>query len=298
MKLSVATLAAAATALLAATPVVADFHYGFPWGTFNAWAKTIDKKNVTWYHHWQDGYVKELKGLEYVPTFWGPTKMHEWHQRKKEIHDMHIEHILSFNEPDIKGQANIDPDTAVSLFMQELQPYALKGIKVSAPQMVWDMDWISKFMDKCHAAGCKISFMALHWYGGPDEIDSFKNWVKRIHDKFNLPIWMTEYGLTNKSNPSQKDVDRFMRETIEWMKSQPYVERAAWNGCFDVLNPPDSFLSPMNAYFADNGAATRLTASTWLAGLGNIFASNPSLKVVDNTPNTKGHKSQHKRLLM
>ena len=86
---------------------------------------------------------------------------------------MHIEHILSFNEPDIKGQANIDPDTAVSLFMQELQPYALKGIKVSAPQMVWDMDWISKFMDKCHAAGCKISFMALHWYGGPDEIDSF-----------------------------------------------------------------------------------------------------------------------------
>ena len=78
------------------------------------------------------------------------------------MNHLHIEHLLAFNEPDVKGQANIDPDTAVGLFMQELQPYARKGVKVSSPQMVWDLDWLSKFLNICHEAGRSISCLAIH----------------------------------------------------------------------------------------------------------------------------------------
>ena len=302
MKLSMLALCIMA-ASLAVSSVLADFQYGLPWGGDSRWAASIAKKSSSWYHHWENGLVHELGHLEYVPTFWGPTKWSQWNKRKHEMNHLHIEHLLAFNEPDVKGQANIDPDTAVGLFMQELQPYARKGIKVSSPQMVWDLDWLSKFMNKCHEAGCSISFIALHWYGGPRDIEALKKWVRSVHDKFKMPIWITEYGLNAKSNPSDDDTIGFLAESLEWMSTQPYIHRVAWNGCYDVGSKPDSFISAKNAYFKDGSGALRAIAHAWFSGKGNILMSNPNFKIVNNTRNSADdslsrHKAHRKRFLL
>lgn len=179
----------------------------------------------------------------------------------------------------------MSPDDAVHEFMKELQPYAEDGIRVSSPQMVYNMAWLNEFMEKCQDAGCDVSFIALHWYGGPNDLGAFKKWVSGVHDKFQKPIWITEFGLTNDSNPSDDQVNQFMEEVITWMSQQDYIERAAWNGCYDINNPPDEYATPRNAFFVNSGSH-RTTAITWLAGVGNsnlLFAE-------------KKHKNNHKRM--
>lgn len=257
------------SALLVAVPVAADFAYGIPWATDNNWAASMTEKTVSWYHHWQDGPVDTIhKKVEYVPMYWGTKKKDLWNKRKAQFHKNLPKNILAFNEPDIETQAGMSPSEAVEEFMDELQPYAERGVNVSSPQMVYDLEWLDQFMDKCKLAGCNISFMALHWYGGHQDFDSFTNWIESVYKKFKLPIWVTEYGLTSASDPSDDEVNDFMNKTVHWMKSQDYIERAAWNGCYNVHNPPDEFATPLNAFFS-NGGALRNTAYTWLSGIGN-----------------------------
>lgn len=311
------TFAAATSAVvvLSAAPASAKFGNGLPWAADNNWAKKIPEGAISWYHHWERGYVPQMpKGTEYVPTFWGPEKWDDWNQRKSEISKHNSKHILAFNEPDVASQANMSPDEAVSLFMKELQPYAEQGIRVSSPQMVFNMDWLNQFMDKCHSAGCNVSFMALHWYGSYKDMDKFQNWVKNVHKNFNLPIWVTEFGITAESNPSQDQVNKFADEAIKWMAKQDYVERAAWNGCYDISTPPDQYATPLNAMF-NNGGSFRQLANIWLpalaaAGLhhkenhssGNsrrhaqMIKRSPSFKAETAKRNNKAEKKERKPL--
>ncbi|WFD07373.1 hypothetical protein MVES1_002737 [Malassezia vespertilionis] len=258
-------------AALLFSPALGKFLSGVPWGTDNRWAYKLPKDSVSWYHHWEKGMIFQMpSSCEYVPTFWGPSKQGDWNMRKFEIATNNkIKSILAFNEPDVPSQASMTPEQAVALFMKELQPYAEKGYQVSSPQMVFNMDWLSRFMSQCHDAGCKISFMALHWYGAPTDMDKFTAWVDGVYQKFKLPIWITEYGLTSGSNPSDEQVMNFLRGTTEWIASKPYVQRAAWNGGYDISAPPDAFATPLNAFFVGNGDSYRSTANYWFNGLPN-----------------------------
>ncbi|WFD20697.1 hypothetical protein MCAP1_002949 [Malassezia caprae] len=269
MKISSVALASCIGALWAAVPVAADFAYGLPWAADNRWAGSMTDKTVSWYHHWQDGKVSTInKNVEFVPMYWGPKKKSHWNHRKIDILKHSPNHILAFNEPDIETQAGMTPKEAADEFMKELQPFAEKGINVSTPQMVYDIGWLESFMKHCKSKGCKISFVALHWYGGHQDLDAFTHWIETVHNKFNLPIWVTEFGLTSASNPSEHQVKKFMQKAIDWMSSKDYVERAAWNGCYDVNDPPDGFATPLNAFFSTGGSLRDL-AHTWLAGKGN-----------------------------
>lgn len=266
MKFSSIAITSCFAALWAAAPVTAKFAYGVPWAADNRWAGSVTNKTVSWYHHWEDGPVSNIhKKVEYVPMYWGPKKKGDWHRRKAYIEKHKPKNILAFNEPDIESQAAMTPSEAVSEFMKELQPFADKGINVSSPQMVYDIGWLESFMDKCKAKGCKISFVALHWYGGYQDIDAFTRWIDTVYNKFKLPIWVTEFGVTAASNPNADQVKDFMEKAIDWMGSKDYVVRAAWNGCYNMHNPPDEFATPLNAFF-NNGGALRDTAHTWLAG--------------------------------
>lgn len=277
--LSTVTAVTSALAIICADSASAKFGFGIPWGADNRWAKNIPDGVISWYHHWQMGYVAEMpKDVEYVPTFWGPQKYLDWEFRKAEISKFNSSHILAFNEPDVASQANLDPKTAAHLWMKELQPYALKGKNVSSPQMVYNMDWLEEFMDEC--SNCKIGFMALHWYGSYKDMDLFKAWVQNVHQKFKLPVWVTEFGITSASKPSQQQVNDFASEAIQWLEAQDYVERAAWNGGYDVANPPDDYATPLNALFS-SGGQFRSLANVWLPQL--------SIKLAQRNHQRRGH---------
>ncbi|TKY88176.1 hypothetical protein EX895_002886 [Sporisorium graminicola] len=272
---------------------------GLPWGCdpncFKG-LKSTRHTDITFYHHWQDGCVPELDklGFEYVPTFWGPTKWSEWEKVKAELrHRPQPKYMLACNEPDVQGQADLGPQAAARLWMQELKPFADKGVQVGSPQVCWNMQWLEQFMSECHKLGCNISFIALHWYGSWHDFDKFTHWISSVHDAFHLPIWITEYGITQASGGSQHDIKDFHVRAVQWMRQQGYVKRSAWLGGFPVNQKPDPYPSSLNSYFNDDGSARDLLWWASHSGGGNSWLNLPGIskrKVAEEALNEKAYK--------
>ncbi|PWZ01278.1 glycoside hydrolase [Testicularia cyperi] len=255
MRFTIQLLAIVAMALCAISGSKADLQRGLAWGVNDNLGPKIAKGLVKWYWHWQDGPNSKFDGkLEWVPCFWGPKYQSKWAERKKEMKNDLPKYILGVNEPEIPGQSNLTPKHAAKLHMQELEPYAKKGVKISSPQMVYKTEWLQEFMDECDKLGCTIDFIALHWYGTTKDMKAFKKWVTTIHKKFNKPIWITEYGITSASGSSQAQIKKFHMDATCWMNKIGYVQRAAWLGCFEISSPPDSYASAKNAFLNSNGS--------------------------------------------
>ncbi|EPQ29533.1 uncharacterized protein PFL1_02752 [Pseudozyma flocculosa PF-1] len=255
LSLNILPLLSLALVLLAFAPSTEAHQRGLAWGTNDSWGSKLTGGLYTWYWHWQDGPNRVFDGkLEFVPCFWGKKYASLWQARKSEMAQKLPKAILAFNEPDIASQSNLQPAEAARLFQQELQPYRRKGVRVSSPQIVWNVDWLSSFMKECNKIGCDADFIALHWYGGYNELQKLKDYVTRVYRTFNKPIWITEYGVTSAGGGSQAQVKQFHVDATNWLNSQHYVERASSFGAFAVSNPPDAFGSSKNALFNSNGS--------------------------------------------
>lgn len=256
--------ASVALAVFLASQVHAKVERGLAWAADNQWAKSVAKGDIMWYHHWENGKVDTIPdNIEYVPTYWGPQKASQWGQVKASMGGKMPKNLLAFNEPDVQGQANMSPQQAVSEFMKELQPFAEKGVNVSTPQMVYNLDWLDQFMNGCKKAGCKISFAALHWYGSTSDLPKFKKWVSTVNKRYNIPVWVTEFGITQQSHPSQGQVIKFLNQAMDFLSDQKFVHRAAWNGAYCIENPPDQYATRLNAMF-NTGGALRPIAQQWI----------------------------------
>ncbi|KAJ7659184.1 glycosyl hydrolase catalytic core-domain-containing protein [Mycena polygramma] len=251
---TVATVSTA-VALLAALPSVYATDRGLAWATDNNFAPVIGSKpKVTWYHHWQDGPVSQMPSkLEYVPMFWGTSKWSQWSSRKAEMQKKTPQHLLGFNEPDISGQANMSPADAASTWMQEIHPWAAKGVKLGSPAVAWNLDWTASFLSELKNRGGHVDFVTVHWYGSWNDIATFKKFVASAHSRFGYRVWVTELGITSASNPTQQQIKNFMMNAYVWMDSTGYVDRASWFGCFVQSNPPDAYATGKNALFKSAG---------------------------------------------
>ncbi|PWN92907.1 hypothetical protein FA10DRAFT_263644 [Acaromyces ingoldii] len=261
----------ALAAILAGSDVEAKKHNanckaGLPWGADNRWASKMAKGCVKWIHHWENAVVPQVEGkLDYVPMYWGPKKAGKWNDRKKWINKHKPNYILAQNEPDVPGQANLSPKQAASEWIKELRHYQKKGIKISSPQIVYDIKWMDSFMKHLKQHGAKPDFMAVHWYGSWKDTAKLKKYIKRVHKRYNLPVWVSEYGVTQKSHGSQSQVSHFHSKVDRWMDSQPYVHRYAAFGCYAYGNAPDSFGAQQNAFFS-KGGKLRNSAYSYMYG--------------------------------
>ncbi|CBQ69934.1 conserved hypothetical protein [Sporisorium reilianum SRZ2] len=269
---------------------------GVPWGCGPDCLKGLKstrRTDITWYHHWQDSCVEDLDklGFDYVPTFWGPSKWDKWEAVKAELRKRPLpQYMLACNEPDVQGQADVGPQAAAKLWMQELKPFADRGVQVGSPQVCWNMQWLEQFMSECKELGCNVSFIALHWYGSWRDFDKFTHWISSVHDAYHLPIWMTEYGITQASGGSQQDIKNFHVRAVQWMRQQGYVKRSAWLGGFPVNQKPDPYPSSLNSYFNDDGSARDLLWWASHSAGGNSWLNLPGISKRDLAHEEKTYK--------
>jgi hypothetical protein len=203
--------------------------------------------------------------------YWGESQNDAWNQRKQEMAKNLPQHLLAFNEPDISSQANMDPNSAANLYMQEIVPWGKKGVKLGSPAIAYNLDWMQTFLNAVQAQGGWVDFVNLHWcvffllpsfsygllihsltrYGATSDLDQFKSYVRSAHQKFGKNIWVTEMGITTDSNPTESEVKQFMEDAMSFMVGEGYVDRLAWFGCF--TEPVDDFASGLNALFNSGG---------------------------------------------
>ncbi|SMY22098.1 unnamed protein product [Zymoseptoria tritici ST99CH_1A5] len=183
--------------------------------------------------------------LEFIPMLWSNDRdlQNVWNSNVQAAAARGWKTILAFNEPDIahSGGSGMSIADAVTSWKQYIQPLKAQGFRLGSPAVTnaqglnMGNDWQVKFLDqtpgKGGCIGCTVDFLAVHWYGGPTDFDSFFNHVAyswSVVGGQRMPVWITEFGITGGTDAQ---VENFLRVVIDAFENQPYwsfVERYAW----------------------------------------------------------------------
>jgi hypothetical protein len=183
---------------------------------------------LSWYYNWTT--TTGCKGVEFVPMIWG----HPGENIPKEIQQIVSageKTVLGFNEPDNDaGQADIGVTQALALWPQLTVP----GLRVGSPATSANGNgqaWFTQFMSGATQQGLRIDFVALHWYGWSagscDNANALETYLKWA-EQFKLPMWLTEWGCLNQSDPTAATVKTFYDDAIVMFKKHPLLERYGW----------------------------------------------------------------------
>jgi hypothetical protein len=185
---------------------------------------------------------------EFVPMIWGhPGKEQTAAGITGEIADIATagyKFVLGFNEPDNGTQSNIPVGTAISLW-PSFQSASLRigspATQANSTGMAWFANGKppspSPFMTRVNgdtAGSLRVDFIAAHWYGwnaGSCESNAatLESYIKQIEAiPGNRPIWLTEFGCLNASNPTAVVVQAFFSGALAMFARHPRVERYAW----------------------------------------------------------------------
>jgi Glycosyl hydrolase catalytic core len=74
--------------------------------------------------------------------------------------------IMAQNEIDVPGQANQNASAAAQSWNATLAKYQDMGVRVSSPQIVWNVKLLSDTMNILKTQYNRVpDFIAIHWYG-------------------------------------------------------------------------------------------------------------------------------------
>jgi hypothetical protein len=216
----------------------------------------IQALNASWYYSWGSTYTVTTNP-GFVPMVWSGKALIKNNSVGDVIRQLPVtrtKNLLGFNEPDYSSQANMSVDEAIRLWPQ-LQS---TGLRLGSPCTVSPTSpWLDKFMTKAARANLRVDFMTMHSYGWPNA-ESFLSKVRNLHDKYERPVWVTEFSVADwsatPSRPSRHtrtEVHSFMRATVAGMRAMPFVERFAWY----AREPSDPALGP-SALYQTNGQLT------------------------------------------
>jgi len=172
--------------------------------------------------------------------------------------------VLGFNEPNKTDQSNLTVAQVISMWPQIT---ANPAIRVSSPSTSADaagQAWFTDFMSQATAQNLRVDFLAIHWYGWnagscdarASQLESYIRWAEGIPG--GKPIWITEWGCLNLSNPDAATVQAFYSGAIAMFARHPRIERYAWYPW-----------TTNNELVATGGGLT---------SLGTVFSNAPAMK--------------------
>jgi hypothetical protein len=132
------------------------------------------------------------------------------------------------------------------------------GLRLGSPGCVHpDREWMKAFMAGVAERQLRVDFVTVHSYGGLSA-DALMNRLEAVHNLFNRPVWITEFGVgdwqaktraENRYRPDQ--VVKFLEQLLPRLDRADFVERYAW---FPAA-PDHRALGP-SALFNDDGSLT------------------------------------------
>jgi hypothetical protein len=224
------------TASAPATAAAAkDARKGVSVWTFSGVDKALARSGAAWYYTWAPGHsgIKTPHGSTFVPMIWGPANVTAATLRevKREGH-----YLLGFNEPDNSGQSNVTVPAALSLWPRLMAT----GMKLGSPAVATNAatpgGWLDRFMAGAKSRGYRVSFIAVHWYGGDFRtsaaVAELKSYLQAIHARYHKPIWLTEFALIRfgavTTFPSPRGQAAFITAAATMLRKLSYVQRYAW----------------------------------------------------------------------
>ncbi|ESO98813.1 hypothetical protein LOTGIDRAFT_231190 [Lottia gigantea] len=170
-------------------------------------------------YHWK--HCSKFPRGEFVPMIWSEKYLHV----AKIPAD--AKHVLGFNEPNAKNQANLTPERAAQLWPQ-VEKLAGNRILISPAPYGCDnnpdmcIQWFERFFKACHK--CRVDRIAVHGYHCDSNkmIDS----LLKIYNKFKKRIWLTEFACT--ASNSVDHYISFLHDLVPKLEHHWAIERYAW----------------------------------------------------------------------
>ncbi len=213
--------------------------------------------HAVWQYNWSRWPLTTL--AEDVPMLWDETDV------GKSIGG-DSQWLLTFNEPDVSGQAMITPNLAISLWRQIEDTYPNQRL-VSPATWIWD-SWLDDFWIgyiSQYGEAPRIDAVACHAYGTSDyilrSVDQCLLWAynHNISD-----VWLTEFATTPCACGGEAQALDHMRLVLAGLKNRPRVVRYAWfasrirgderwaTGCDAPLIDLVGNLTPWGSIYANN----------------------------------------------
>ncbi|QXP63862.1 glycosyl hydrolase [Polaribacter sp. HaHaR_3_91] len=199
---------------------------------------TADTYNSSWYYNWSLT-APHSEEIEFVPMSWsGGDSRTSLEVMEEAGQNMSFNHLLAFNEPDNEGQSNMTVAEALEAYPKLLA----SGLRLGAPGVenvqysatsdsFNDGAWIQEFMDGCVELGYRVDFIPAHDYVRRSK-STFIERFKALHDRYNLPVWVTEY---NYGNPNMGSANLTLEQgysnikgLTEALEEADFIERYNW----------------------------------------------------------------------
>jgi hypothetical protein len=181
---------------------------------------------LSWYYDWESQTPCPNTGVPFVPMEWG-----DWCNGASTCPALPAslaadgnQYLLTFNEPDNSSQSNMSVARAVQLW-PELEA---TGLQLSSPAVTSGSSgtaWLASFMSQARAAGLRVDFLALHWYGDCSNPQNLINYLSAMETSYGLPEWLTEFSCINDSAAVNAG---FLQQVAPQLEALPYLQRFAW----------------------------------------------------------------------
>ena len=229
-------------------------------------------KGVSWWYNWGSapnpsvpaGYLKQYH-MDYYPMLWN-FSFHASTVLAFLQANPTIRYLLVLNEPNVGGQAYVTPQQAAQFWPQYEAVAKQAKVKIVGPQITWGtmpgytdpVAWLDAFYGAYeathHGRPPRIDYLGFHWYdyGLDAQLDRL--------DKYNKPIWVTEFANWDSQITTLADQEAQMTAMVATCEQRSDVFRYAW---FTGRWSPDPH------YTSLLGAPGQLTA------LGDLYLTLP-----------------------
>ena len=203
----------------------------FPWRYtgkkgFGGKLSTSEMLSTQWYYSWNAG-GKSTLDIEFVPM----RHNGKWPPYKKINELKNVTHVLGFNEPNQKDQANMTVEQALAQW-PKLQASGLRLGSPSPNDAERGLKWLYQFMDEADKRGLRVDFVTVHYYKADWPAKKLIAWLQKIHKRTGgRPIWLTEFNngapWTKGHNPTYAENSKKLDEYCKIMDAAKFVERYA-----------------------------------------------------------------------
>ncbi|KAI4253453.1 MAG: hypothetical protein L6R42_007574 [Xanthoria sp. 1 TBL-2021] len=194
---------------------------------------------ITWVHNWYSSPGDAPSEFLFVPTLWSDESPHS--DNWDTLAAGH-QYLMSFNEPDIVGQANMQVGEAVTAYKNLMFPLRKSGVQIGAPSVSsgsgtneagipMGTGWLGQFLDQCDDENtCVADFVSGHWYGCPSgtcsvsaDVSSFQSYVNDlIGTAKGRDVWVPEFQRYGDAGGQQE----FLEAVLPWLDSSAVVRYA------------------------------------------------------------------------
>lgn len=196
--------------------------------------------NTTWFYNWGlSTSLEDNSEVQFTPMSWSRGDNWTSLQNMENIgKNMNVNNLMAFNEPDNKDQANLTVEQALEAYPKLLA----SGLRLGAPGVenisysttndsFNEGSWIQEFMDGCIERGYRVDFIPAHDYVRRSR-STFIERFKALHDRYDLPIWVTEYNYGNPNFGSApltvEQGYNNIKGLTEVLEESDFIERYNW----------------------------------------------------------------------